>query len=199
MIGPWILKKIQKRRERLEAQQDAAQDGSAARRRPPRRGKGRPVPPEELAKNLEQLRGLCFCVLYDLCCWMAGARQEVPESTREYAHVHLRQVVDPRQRLQHYVNPQLLAMWERALEPFFTTGLRLAPELGDSATLREEGLERGEPVRVELHFKNRSSVVARDLPRQPLPRSEWVLTLWVAPDLSRVDDGTLRPLQGGDD
>lgn len=200
MIGPWIMKKIQERRER----QAAAQPDPGAR--PPgappppkqqqqrgKRQRGKPLPPEELAKKLEELRGLCFCVLYDVCCWLAGARQEVPATTKEYTQSHLRQVADPRQRLQYYVNPQLLWTWEQALQPFFATGLRLAPELGDSATLREEGLERGEPVRVELRFNNRSSLLAKGRPRQQLPRGEWVLTMWVSADLARVDDATMRP------
>jgi hypothetical protein len=200
VIGPWIMKKIQERRER-QAQQAPAPASGPGRPAPPqpqqkrgRRQRNKPLPPEELAQRLELLRGLCFCVLYDLCCWLAGARQEIPSATKEYTQTHLRSIADPRQRLQYYVNPQLLAVWEQALQPFFASGLRLAPELGDSATLREEGLEHGEPVRVELRFNNRSSLLAAGQPRQQLPRGEWVLTMWVAADLTRVDDATIRPL-----
>ncbi|MGH7881732.1 MAG: hypothetical protein ACREN8_02335 [Candidatus Dormibacteraceae bacterium] len=200
-IGPWILDKLKERRERKAAQRGNLPDGrpsgppgSPPPRQSSRPPKAKPPTPEELGKKLEQLRGLSFCVLFDLCCWLASARQEVPENTQEYTLTHLRPIPDPRQRLQYYVNPQLLALWEQALQPFFATGLRLSPELGDSAMLREEGLDRGGPVRVELRFNNRSSLLSRGRPRQPLPRGELVLTMWVSADLARIDDATLRPL-----
>jgi hypothetical protein len=193
VISKWILDRVQRRRE--ERAQQAAASGLAP---PPQRGRGgrRKAPtPEELTEQLETLRGLAFTVLYDLCCWMANARQPVPDDTDGYSLTPLRSIPDPRERLQYYVNPMLLASWDTALQPFFARGCRLSPELGDSATLTEEGLDRGGPVRVELQFTNRSSVVADGRPRKQLPRGDWVLTLWVSAELNRIDDAILRPLE----
>lgn len=197
MISKWILDQVQKRREKQAAQADrmgpvpgAATPGSTAKVKPPR--------PEELAQRLEVLRGLSFSALYDICSWLAGAWQPVPEGANEYGLNHIRQIQDPRQRLQYYCNPELLATWEQALQPFFSTRMRMAPELGDSATVREEGLERGRPVRVEMQFTNRSSLVGPGQPRHPLPREDWILTLWIAADLTRIDDATLRPVDPTD-
>jgi hypothetical protein len=163
--------------------------------RPAKPSKPKPPNPQQLAERLETLRGLCFCALFDLCSWLAGARQGVGQDTPEYSLNHLRQVVDPRQRLQYYMNPQVLVRWDQVLQPFFATDVRMAPELGDSASLSEEGLEKGRPVRVELRFNNRSSLVAPGQPRQPMPREEWALTLWVSADLTRIDDAVLRPVE----
>jgi hypothetical protein len=164
----------------------------------PSRPKAKPPKPEELGQRLETLRGLCFCALFDIFSWLAGSWQKVPEGIKEYGLTDLRGIEDPRQRLQYYFNPHVLASWEQALQPFFATKMRVAPELGDSATLREEGLERGLPVKVEMRFTNRSSLVGPGQPRQPLPREDWVLTLWVAADLTRIDDATMRPIAEGE-
>lgn len=150
-------------------------------------------PNSELYGKLETLRTLCFCALFDVCSWLAGARQPVPDQTVEYGLSHLRAVEDPRGRLSEYVEPHLLASWDEALAPFFAARIRMAPELGDSAELREEGLDAGGPVRVELRFSNLSSLVTTDA-RRPLPRGEWALTLWITADLTRVDDAMLRPV-----
>lgn len=145
----------------------------------------------------ERARGLCFCFLYDVCAWLAGVREAVPGTVSDYTLAHLRGVADPRQRLQYYVHPHLLASWEQALQPFFASSVRLDPEIGPSAVQRSEGLDRGGPVRIEYRFENRCATLAGDGTRHPLPEAPWVLTLWITPDLQRVDDGTLRPLAGG--
>lgn len=203
MILPKILDRIQKMRERRAAEAEAKARGqqapmpAAAPGAPPppprRKGRRKPPTPAELGKQLEVLGGICFCVLYDLCCWLAEARQPVPDNVAKYSLAHLKSIPDPRQRLQYYVNPMVLASWDQVLQPFFATELRLAPELGDSASLTEEGLDRGAPVRVEMRFQNRCSVAVPGSARKPLPRGEWVMTLWVSDDLTRVDDVVLRP------
>jgi hypothetical protein len=33
--------------------------------------------------------------------------------------------------------------------------------------------------------------------KRPLPPGEWGLTLWITPDLTRVDDAMLRPVEPG--
>lgn len=145
-------------------------------------------------QRLERVRGLCFSVLYDLCAWLAGARDGVPANISDYPLEHLRGIPDPHQRLQHYVHPHLLATWEQALRPFFAAALRLDPAIGPSAIQRCDGLVGGTTVRVEYRFENQSALIAESGLRRPLPPAPWVLTLWITQDLQRVDDGTLRPL-----
>ncbi|HEX4213334.1 MAG TPA: hypothetical protein VIA06_08435 [Candidatus Dormibacteraeota bacterium] len=201
MILPKILERIQKMRERRAAGADAKAQPPAVPGAPPgappapsrRRSKRKAPAPAELGKLLEVLGGICFCVLYDLCCWLAEARQPVPANVQKYSLTHLKAIPDPRQRLQYYVNPMVLASWDQVLQPFFATDLRLAPELGDSASLTEEGLDKGDAVRVEMRFQNRCSVAIPGNARKPLPRGEWVMTLWISDDLTRVDDVVLRP------
>ena len=93
--------------------------------------------------RLEALRGMCFCLLYDLCCWLAQVVEPVPDDTTEYSLTSLRAIDDPRRRLGGYVNQAVLASWEHALEPFFAGGATLDPELGESGPMRQEGLDDG--------------------------------------------------------
>jgi hypothetical protein len=146
----------------------------------------------ELARRLEMLRGLCFCLLYDLCCWMAGAQEGVSPETVEYSLMDVGGLHDPVERLQRYVDADLLDTWRAALQPFVGHGLRLQPELGDTGPLREVGLEAGTEVTAELRFHNRSIVVDDLQRRQPLPRREWLLEIRVSNDLTWVLDAHLR-------
>jgi hypothetical protein len=143
--------------------------------------------------RLESLRGLCFCLLYDLCCWLAGADQPVPDDAAEYALGRLREVPDPRGRLAAYVGARLLSSWERVLQPFFLLGAALEPELGEAGPLRHTGLERGGRVRAELRFRSRSRVRDRRGRAHDLAPRDWVLTVWLAPDLDRVESAALTP------
>jgi len=136
---------------------------------PPRRG--------------EALRGVCFCLLYDVCCWMAGVRRPVPEDVDEYTLAPLRSVADPRQRLGRYVNPALLSSWEGALAPFFSSGVTLEPELGESGAFQDFGPDRAGRVRAELRFANLSSVLDQRQRRHELPPSDWILGVWLSPEL----------------
>ncbi len=87
----------------------------------------------------DALRGICFCLLYDRCCWLASVRRPVPGDVEEYALGSLREIGDPLQRLARYVNPALLQSWEHALQPFFATGATLEPELGEAGSFQERG------------------------------------------------------------
>jgi hypothetical protein len=149
----------------------------------------------ELAERLERLRGICFCVLYDLCSWMAVARLGVPPDIAEYALADVGGLADPVERMRCYVDEELIESWATALQPFFERGLRLRPELGDTGPLREEGLEDKREVKAEVRFHNRSTLVDREEQRMPLPRREWVLQLWVSPDLVRIVDARLGPAE----
>jgi hypothetical protein len=155
--------------------------------------------PEHLRGQVDLLRGTCFCVLYDLCCWLTGTGRPVPEETAAYALAEFRDVPNPRQRLAGYCDPALLELWDAALTPFLRAGFRLAPKLGDSAALREEGLQEDAPrSHVELRFTNRSSVIMPGIGRhaRPLPVDEWIMDLWVSLDANSgyVHDACVRPL-----
>jgi hypothetical protein len=142
----------------------------------------------------EALRGLCFCLLYDLCAWLARARRPIPTEVQEYRLEAARHLADPGDRMRHYVHPALLDLWDRTLAPFFDSGASLALELGEAAPLGAAGLDqKGREVRAELRFSERSSLVDEQGRRHPLPRREWVLEAWVSSDLERVENACLRP------
>jgi hypothetical protein len=101
-------------------------------------------------------------------------------------------LADPVERLQRYVDADLIETWRAALQPFVERGLRLQPELGDTGPLREVGLEAGTEVSAEVRFHNRSMVVDDLQRRQALPRREWFLQIRVSQDLTRVLDARLR-------
>ena len=121
-----------------------------------RRGSERP---DYGSRRTDSLRGICFCLLYDLCCWLAAVTRPVPEDVEEYTLSTVRDIPDPRQRLSRYVNPALLQVWEEALAPFFEIGATLEPELGEAGSFQERGRESDGHVRCELRFSNRSAVI----------------------------------------
>lgn len=131
----------------------------------------------------EALRGVCFCLLYDLCCWLAGVQRPVPAEVDEYSLAALREMADPRLRLSRYVNPAQLQSWAWALQPFFESGATLEPELGEAGSFQELGRDDEGRLRAELRFSNRSHVLDRDGQRLPLPLDDWVLGVLLSPDL----------------
>lgn len=138
-----------------------------------------------LPPSPDAARGICFCLLYDLCCWLATVRRPVPSDVDEYTLVTLRDIGDPRRRLDQYVNPAVLASWERALRPFFESGVTLEPELGESGSFHDRGRDPAGRLRAELHFGNRSSVMDRAMRRHQLPPYDWALSVLLSP----VPDG----------
>lgn len=152
-------------------------------------GPGNSLPP----RRVEAMRGVCFCLLYDVCCWLAAVRRPVPDDVDEYTLTALREVAEPRQRLGRYVNPALLQSWERALVPYFEGSAMLEPELGESGSFQEHGRDSTGRVRAELRFGNRSSLLDRDGRRHQLPPHDWILTVWLSPELGGyVENATLR-------
>jgi hypothetical protein len=146
-----------------------------------------------LAPTPEAMRGICFCLLYDLCCWLATVRRPVPNDVDEYTLTGLREVDDPRQRLGRYVNPALLQSWERALQPFFASGATLEPELGEAGSFQERGRDAAGRLRAELRFGNRSSVLDRGQRRHQLPTHDWILTVLLSAELGGyVENATIR-------
>jgi hypothetical protein len=141
----------------------------------------------------EAMRGICFCLLYDLCCWLASVRRPVPGDVEEYTLNALREIGDPRERLGRYVNSALLLSWERALEPFFVSGATLEPELGEAGSFQERGRDAAGRLRAELRFGNRSSVLDRSQGRHQLEPHDWMLTVLLSPELGGfVENATIR-------
>jgi hypothetical protein len=147
-----------------------------------------------LEERQDALRGVCFCLLYDLCAWVARAHRPVPVEVREYRLDGIRDLPDPPERLRHYLNPDLLSSWEAALRPFFEAGAALLLEVGEAAPLGAEGLHEDGDVRAELRFSERSSLIDSREGRHPLPRRQWLLELWLSADLKRVERARLRAL-----
>jgi hypothetical protein len=143
----------------------------------------------------DSARGICFCLVYDLCCWLSTGRRAVPEELEEYTLVWLRAIDDPRRRMDRYVNPAVLNSWERALQPFFASGVALEPELGESGSFHDLGRDAAGRVRCELHFGNRSSVLDRHMRRYQLPPYDWALSVLLSPEPDGfVENATLRLL-----
>jgi hypothetical protein len=156
---------------------------------------GRPGGPQRSGEDREDAtRDICFCLLYDLCAWLAQSRQAVPPEVGEYRQDAVRQLTDAGQRLRRYLNPALLDLWEGVLQPFFDADASLSTELDTVAPLTALGLEAGGEVRAELRFSEHSSVVDRFGDRHPLPRREWALEAWLSPDLRRVENACLRAI-----
>jgi hypothetical protein len=159
--------------------------------------KGRPRPGHIPRKSLEEredaLREICFCLLYDLCAWLSRGPQPIPPEVHEYRLAAVRQLADARERLRHYLDPELLDHWEAALRPFFDTAAFLSLELGEAAPLEAVGLDEAGEVRAEVRFSEQSSVIDRFGRRHPLPRREWALEAWLSNDLKRVQNACLRP------
>jgi hypothetical protein len=143
----------------------------------------------------ETLRGLCFCLIYDLSAWLARAQRPVPRDLREYRLERARPLADPGARLCQYIDPALIEHWEQALDPFFRSGASLSIELGEVAPLGAESLEHGDrEVRAEIRFSERSILVDAAGGRHQLPRRDWLLEARVSPDLSLVENAWLRPV-----
>ncbi|HEY7201484.1 MAG TPA: hypothetical protein VIC57_14785 [Candidatus Dormibacteraeota bacterium] len=149
--------------------------------------------PAPMPTTPEAMRGICFCLLYDLCCWLATVRRPVPADVDEYTLTPLRDIGDPRQRLGRYVNPAILQSWARALEPFFSIGATLEPELGEAGSFQERGRDGAGRLRAELRFGNRSSVLDRSQRRHQLPPHDWILTVLISLDQGGfIENATIR-------
>ena len=149
---------------------------------------------DDLSQRFEMLQGLCFCLVFDICFYLAGKVAPIPQDITEYKLKRLMEIPQPLERMSHYVAPELLASWKKALEPFFAAGLRLSPELGDGGDLSEDGLMEGTGVvRATVKFQNRSAVYDHNNVRGVLPRAEWQMSVFVNPELDRIEHAVLRP------
>src|SRR5262249_49241392 len=109
----------------------------------------------------------------------------------EYRLPQVRGIPDPRVRLDTYCNPRLIAAWEPVRGRWLTRGIRVKPDFGTTATLQIEGLDGPEAPRAVARFTDRS-VIELGSQRHSNGR-EWVMTAWLRPDLSRIEDATFRP------
>lgn len=149
-------------------------------------------PDEQREQQIERVHSLTYALLLDLIAWFLDIREPVSDHLfPEYQLPRLKEVADPRERLSAYCSPRLLAAWEPVRTRWQELGIRVKPDLGTTATLQIEGLDGGETPRAVARFTDRS-VVERGAQRQYNSR-EWVLTAWLRPDLSRIEDATFRP------
>ena len=149
-------------------------------------------PDEHRERQIEQVHALTYALLLDLVAWFLDLREPVSEHLfPEYRLAQLKDVADPRERLNGYCNPRLLAAWEPVRARWLERGIRVKPDFGTTATLQIEGLEGEQTPRAVARFTDRS-VVERGAQRQYNSR-EWVLTAWLRSDLSRIEDATFRP------
>ena len=149
-------------------------------------------PDEQREQQIERVHSLTYALLLDLMAWFLDLREPVNEGLfPEYRLPHLRDVADPRERLGAYCSPRLLDAWEPVRARWLARGIRVKPDFGTTATLHIEGLDGGETPRAVARFTDRS-VIERGAQRQYNSR-DWVLTAWLRPDLSRIEDATFRP------
>ncbi len=149
-------------------------------------------PDEQRERQIEQVHSLTYALLLDLVAWFLDVREPVDEHLfPEYRLARLKDLADPRERLSAYCSPRLLAAWEPVRARWVERGIRVKPDFGTTATLQIEGLDGEEAPRAVARFTDRS-VVERGAQRQYNSR-DWVLTAWLLPDLSRIEDATFRP------
>jgi hypothetical protein len=152
-------------------------------------------PDEQREQQIEHVHSLTYALLLDLVAWFLDIREPVNESLfPEYRLPGLKDIPDPRERLNAYCSPRLLAAWEPVRARWQGFGIRVKPDFGTTATLQIEGLDGQGSPRAVARFTDRS-VVERGAQRQYNSR-EWVLTAWLRPDLSRIEDAMFRPARG---
>ena len=149
-------------------------------------------PDEQREQQIEHVHSLTYALLLDLVAWFLDIREPVNTGLfPEYRLGQLRDLADPRERLGAYCSPRLLAAWEPVRARWLARGIRVKPDFGTTATLQIEGLDGAEAPRAVARFTDRS-VIEQGAQRQYNSR-DWVLTAWLRPDLSRIEDATFRP------
>ena len=148
-------------------------------------------PDEQRERQIEQVHSLTYALLLDLVAWFLDLHEPVSESLfPEYHLTEVRSLADPRQRLNSYCSPRLLEAWEPVRARWQERGIRVKPDFGTTATLQIEGLDGEETPRAVARFTDRS-VVERGTQRQYNSR-DWVLTTWLRPDLTRIENATFQ-------
>ena len=148
-------------------------------------------PDQQRERQIEQVHSLTYALLLDVVSWFLDIREPVDESLfPEYRLPRVKDLDDPRERLGAYCSPRLLAAWEPVRRRWLERGIRVKPDFGTTATLQIEGLDGLETPRAVARFTDRS-VIEQGAQRQYNSR-EWLLTAWLRPDLSRIEDATFR-------
>lgn len=148
-------------------------------------------PDEARERQIEQVHSLTYALLLDLVAWFLDLQEPVSETLfPEYHLAQVKHLPDPRERLSAYCSPRLLEAWEPVRARWQQRGIRVKPDFGTTATLQIEGLDGEETPRAVARFTDRS-VVERGTQRQYNSR-DWVLTAWLRPDLSRIENATFQ-------
>jgi hypothetical protein len=152
---------------------------------------------EHRERQIEQVHALLYALLLDTVAWFLDLRQPVDEHLfPEYRLGSVAALADPRDRLNAYCNPRLLAAWEPVRRRWRGRDIRMKPDFGTTATLRIEGLDGGGTPCAVARFTDRS-VLEQDSRRQ-YNSNEWVLTAWLRPDLEQIENATFRAANDGD-
>ena len=151
------------------------------------------LPPGAVQSDL--VAALCYCLLYDLCAWLAGSRSPGPADVREYRRDELRPLPDPRDRLCRYLAPQLLQTWECALAPFFAAGGLLVPRLRETGTLELLDPKRDGAPQVRLRFSESGCLLGRGGAQAERPAREWLLTVAGSPDRLQIQAARLEQVR----
>jgi hypothetical protein len=150
------------------------------------------TPDEQREHQIEHVHSLTYALLLDVVSWFLDIREPVSQSLfPEYRMTEVKDLADPHERLSSYCSPRLLAAWEPVRARWLQREIRVKPDFGTTATLQIEGLDGEETPRAIARFTDRS-VVERGAQRQYNSR-DWVLTAWLRPDLSRIEDATFQP------
>ncbi len=148
-------------------------------------------PDEQRELQIEQVHTLTYALLLDLVAWFLDIREPVNANLfPEYRMSRVMELPNPRDRLDAYCSPRLLAAWEPVRTRWLERGIRVKPDFGTTATLQIEGLDGQDQPRATARFTDRS-VVERGAQRQYNSR-EWILTAWLRSDLAVIEDATFR-------
>jgi hypothetical protein len=151
-----------------------------------------PTADERRERQIERIHSLTYALLLDVVAWFLDIREPVDEHLfPEYRLTEVRSFPDPRDRLSTYLNPQLMAAWEPVRDRWREGGLQMKPDFGTTATLEIDGLDGQQTPRAVARFTDRS-VIERGGHRQYNDR-DWVLTAWLRPDLTAIENATFQP------
>jgi hypothetical protein len=147
-------------------------------------------PDEQREHQIEHVHALTYALLLDVVSWFEDHHEPVDTNLFPDYPPTFRGLPEPRRRLESYCSPRLLAAWEPVRSRWLERGIRVKADLGTIGTLVIEGLDGPEVPCAVGRFTD-SSVIERGTQRQYNSR-DWVLTVWLSQDLSRIEDATFR-------
>lgn len=156
-----------------------------------RRRRFEPSTDEHRERQIEQVHALLYALLLDTVSWFLDLREPVDQRLfPEYRLGSVGGLPDPRDRLNAYCSPRLLAAWEPVRRRFREQGLKVKPDFGTTATLRIEGLDGGRTPCATARFTDRSVIEQEG--RRQYNSNEWLLTAWLRPDLEQIENATFQ-------